>query len=166
MCGITQPELKSLLSYDPETGDFTWLVGKMAGKKAVSIDTKGYLLIMINYKSYKSHRLAWLYVYGTMPETDLDHINGVPNDNRICNLRECSNTENAWNTGVVSSNTSGFKGASWRKDIHKWQAHIKINGKQKFLGYFDSREMAGQAYQSKARELHGEFYRETEMDSK
>ena len=159
---LTQEQLKQKLSYDPETGDFTWLVGtKMIGKKAGSIDSKGYCRIQINGKFCKSHRLAWLYVYGEFPSADIDHVNGVRNDNRIKNLRDCSRIENMWNVGIIPSNTSGFKGVVWRERDSKWQAQIKIEGKSKHIGYFATAELASAAYKTKARELHGEFYRNT-----
>ena len=158
---ITQSELKRLLSYDPETGDFTWLgVGKkMSGKKAGS-DCNGYLLIRINRKLYRAHRLAWLYVYGIIPATDLDHINCAKKDNRISNLRECSKSENKYNAGIMRSNVSGFKGVSWFKRDEKWKAEIRIDGKKKHLGYFDTAELASEAYMAKAKEVHGKFYHE------
>ena len=106
---ITQAKLKELLSYDPETGDFTWLVGrKMAGKKAGSPHNQGYFTIRISRKLYLSHRLAWLYVYGAFPKIDLDHINGVKSDTRIDNLRECSESQNQWNSRKPKNNISGF----------------------------------------------------------
>lgn len=156
---LTQAQLKELLSYDPETGVFTWLNGKLAGKKA-GPNSNGYLFIGINNKSYSQHRLAWLYVYGLFPIKVIDHINGIISDNRICNLRECSDLENSWNAGVGRGNTSGFKGVSWHKPPNnKWRAQIKVFGKNILIGSYQTAELASAAYQAKARELHGEFYR-------
>ena len=162
MCGITQAELKSILSYDPETGEFTWLVShKMAGKKAGTPTDSGYVQIGINGKVYIAHRLAWFYVYGEFPTNEIDHINGVRNDNRIENLRESSSSQNKCNTGISRVNTSGFKGVSWHAISGKWQVHIGVGKKKKYLGLFPTAELASGAYNAKAVELHGEFYRNT-----
>jgi len=88
-----------LLTYDPYTGLFTWLVdaysNKVKGKIAGSIK-EGYINISIDRKLYRAHRLAWLYVNGVFP-SEIDHINRVKSDNRICNLREVSRSENCQN---------------------------------------------------------------------
>ena len=75
---LTQAKLKEVLHYDPETGDFTWQVstancikvGALAGSK----DSYGYHKIAIKGKTYKAHRLAWLYTHGEFPEDAIDHI--------------------------------------------------------------------------------------------
>ena len=158
---LGQSELKSLLLYDPETGIFTWLVGQDKGKKAGFKHCRGYLQQKIKTKKYLSHRLAWLYVYGEMPSGEIDHINGIRDDNRIINLRECSASQNQWNCTAQKNNTSGFKGVCWNKRAGKWHAQIMINLNKKHLGYFATAEQAGAAYQAKAKELHGEFFRNT-----
>jgi len=165
MTQITQSQLKELLSYDPETGVFFWLVGrKMAGKIAGCFNADGYLQIGVNGKIYLAHRLAWLFVNGAFPSA-LDHINGTKTDNRICNLRECTAAENQRNVGISKANTSGFKGVYWHKDKKKWYARIGVNSRLKNLGNFATPELASAAYQAKAREVHGEFYRAPEATS-
>lgn len=162
---ITQKELKELLHYDPETGIFTWLVtpykyGRVKiGDSAGSNDAYGYRRIKIKRRSYKSHRLAWLYVYGHFPPNALDHINVLKDDNRISNLRLATNSENQMNRGKPSNNTSGFKGVSWHKRRKKWDAYGQLNGKNKHLGAFDTAEAASVAYKSFAEQQHGQFYR-------
>lgn len=157
---LTQSELKKLLSYDPETGIFTWLAGQRVGKIAGTPTSKGYFRIKINRKDYKAHRLAWLYFYGKFPNDALDHINGIKTDNMVSNLRECNATENNWNTGIGRTNTSGAKGVSWHKRDSEWQAQISINGKRTHLGNFATIALASAVYEAKARELRGKFYRE------
>ena len=160
MSELTQEQLKQLLTYDSETGCFIRISGKRAGKNAVTPTGAGYFQIRVNGKTYLAHRVAWLYVYGKFPSTDIDHINGIGTDNRIINLRECTSTENKFNVGVRRSNTSGFKGVSWFARDSKWVAHIRINGRSTNLGYFPTAELASNAYQLKAKEVHGVFYRE------
>ena len=157
---LTQPELKKLLSYDPETGVFTWLVGQLAGKIA-GTESHGYVKIKIATRLYYAHRLAWMCVHGAMPSAQIDHINCIRGDNRICNLRECTVTQNNFNAGLRRDNTSGLKGASWNKQNSRWEAKISINGKTKRIGNFLTAELAAAAYQAKAREVHGEFHRDT-----
>ena len=93
----TQEELKSLLNYDDKTGIFTWRKSSgpvKSGSVAGYVNEKGYILIGIKGKSYRAHRLAWLYVTGEHPVNVIDHINGVRDDNRLSNLRSCTQKEN------------------------------------------------------------------------
>ena len=159
---MTQQELKELLHYDQDTGIFTWLIsrGNIKNGKKINNSAFYYTNIKINKKSYRAHRLAWLYVYGFMPTNQIDHINGNKSDNRICNLREVTNQQNQFNSPVRKDNKSGIKGVHWHKKQSKWVANLHINGKQKQLGSFDNLEEAEKVI-SEARKLHhGEFSRE------
>lgn len=136
---ITQEKLSQNLDYNPETGIFRWKISIGAVKKGDIAGYKrldGYCAIKIERKTYKAHRLAWLYVYGYFPENEIDHINRIKNDNRICNLREVSHQCNMRNSKKPKNNTSGVKGISWYKKIQKWEARIKINRKTKHLGKY------------------------------
>ena len=159
---ITQEELKSLLNYDPETGLFTWLKANTRRVKAGDIaGTKseyGYIRIRIKDKTYRAHRLAWLYVYGVNPIL-IDHINMVRDDNRLVNLREADKSKNKLNMGKRSDNKSGFKGVSYSKQSNKWRAACSVNKKQVYLGLYETPEMAFDVYKSFAKKHHGEFYR-------
>ena len=79
---ITQSELKNILHYNQDTGVFTWIKNSIV---AGTVEKKGYIAIKINRKSYKAHRLAWLYIYGNFPKEQIDHLNGIKNDNCINN---------------------------------------------------------------------------------
>lgn len=157
---LTQERLKELLDYDPETGIFTRKtraakrvqIGDIAG----SMHSKGYWVVKIDNRSHKAHRLAWLYVYGVWPTADLDHVNGIRNDNRICNLREAPNGMNAQNMRHAASNnkSSGLIGASWHKQTKKWNAQITHGNRRIHLGLFDSAEEAHAAYVRAKVELH------------
>lgn len=158
MDNLTQEELKSILSYDPETGVFLW-IRSFRGKKrneAGSLDHYGYVNIRCFKRLYKAHRLAWLYVYGSLPDGELDHVNGDPGDNRISNLRIATRLQQCTNTKIRSNNTTGFKGVS--RANGRFVAFIK-NGKSKYLGAFDTPEQASEAYALAAREAFGEFAR-------
>ena len=147
---ITQHQLREILSYDPESGAFVWLVtrGKARKDAAAGFTRRDrYIEIGIDGALYFAHRLAWFYVHGRWPIQQIDHINGIRGDNRIANLREASNAQNLQNLRKASSNSkSGFLGVSLRKSRGKWRAEIVIEGRKKHLGYFDSSEEAYAAY--------------------
>lgn len=150
------------LHYDPETGKLTWKVSKSGvtvGMEAGSLNKNGYVHIRVMGKNYQAHRLIWLYVTGKLPTKHIDHINGIKNDNRWCNLREVSIYENNLNVGKQSNNTSGYKGVSFYKKHKKWAAICSVKGKQNFLGFFNTALDASKAYIDFAKKHHGEFFR-------
>ena len=128
-----------------------------AGGIAGSTNSAGYLQIRIDGHRYLLHRLAWLYVTGEWPEAEMDHQNGDRADNRFCNLRPATNSENGRNRGGAKRNTSGFKGVSWDARLRKWKAKIVVNGHQIYLGLFDNPIHAWIAYREAALKYHGEF---------
>lgn len=87
----------------------------------------------------------------------IDHINGDGLDNRECNLRPCTRSENGINSRIYKNNKSGLRGVFWHKRDKKWHTYIRKNGTPFFIGYFDDKEEAGRAYRKKAIELFGEF---------
>jgi hypothetical protein len=160
---ITQEHLKERLNYDPDTGIFTWrtnLYTSRIGKVAGSYKTheRGYVSFLIDGKKYLGHRLAWLYVHGSIPG-QIDHINGVTSDNRLCNLRPATSSQNCHNAKKPKSNTSGWKGVNFNSSNGRWQARIAVNGKRIFLGEFDEVKEGAEEYIFAALEHHGEFAR-------
>jgi len=144
---ITQAELKRILAYDEESGIFVWKVGRQgtggAGSFAGTLrPTDCYIAISIGYTTYTAHRLAWLYVYGSFPIGQIDHINHIRNDNRIINLRDVPAKSNYLNRTRQSNNTSGCNGVSWFKPTKRWTAKIGVRGKSIRLGYFTKKEDA------------------------
>ena len=89
----------------------------------------------------------------------VDHINGDSLDNRRSNLRLCSLSENLMNRKLARNNTTGFKGIYQKKGASRWRAFISLNGKQRWIGYFASKEEAARAYDAKAIELYGPYAR-------
>ena len=83
--------LRSILTYDPETGIFTNRVQRGLrgdiGKPTGSYDKDGYVILQINGKKYKAHRVAWLWMTGEWPEHEIDHKDGQPWNNVWLNLR-------------------------------------------------------------------------------
>jgi hypothetical protein len=161
---ITQSRLKELLRYEPETGNFYWRVSKTNSVKSGDIAghfsaLNGYHHVRLDWRLYRAHRLAWLYVYGSFPENVLDHINGVGSDNRIVNLRAATETQNKANAKTRKDNTSSVKGVSLSTGRKKWLAQISVKGKQTYLGRFDTIEEARAAYTSAAKRVFKEFAR-------
>ena len=153
-------DAKKVLDYNPETGLFTWMkkCGRQsAGTIAGAIEENGYCYIRVNKRARLAHRAAFAWVYGRWPINQIDHINGNKCDNRICNLREASSQQNAANTPRRKDNTSGFKGVRPAKTEGKWWANIYVNGKIKYLGTYDSPELAHQAYLKAADIEFGSF---------
>lgn len=155
---ISQIELKRILNYDANTGIFTRLIanrhlkiGSVPGYK----NKLGYVVIKIMGDRYLSHRLAWIYVYGVIPNKFIDHINGNPSDNRIVNLREASHAQNMQNQlKPQKNNSSGYLGVYLQKNSNKYRADIKLNGKTIHLGVFDTAELASKAYLEKKSKIH------------
>jgi hypothetical protein len=157
---LTAERLRELLHYDPGTGAFTRKVDvKLRGERvaaskgdAAGYLTDGYLLCRLDGRIYKCHRLAWLYVHGEWPKQQIDHINGVRNDNRIANLRDVSHQLNMQNiktsrgaSGVLGVNKNGRSG---------WQAKITVENKPLSLGTYRTPEAAHAAYLEAKRRLH------------
>lgn len=142
---LTQDKLKELLTYNPDTGVFTWLTPTSNRVKRNSVcnchDKHGYIVVRINRRLYKAHQLAWLYTFGSFAK-ELDHINKIRNDNRIVNLRLATRSQQMHNAGMLKNNTSGVKGVSWHKAAKKWHARIWVNGKCLSVGYFDTIDAA------------------------
>lgn len=159
----SQQLLQELFNYSPVTGIFTRRkarsnrvkVGEVAGCYS---DSSGYVQISVNKKVYRAHQLAWIYVHGTPPIGYLDHINGDKHDNRIANLRLATAQQNAANSRRPSHNrSSGVKGVTWFRPVKKWMAHITIDQRQIYLGYFTDKEDAIKARLDAAERYFGEF---------
>lgn len=130
-------QVNSVLSYNPETGVFTWKVRSgpnSAGSVAGFVETSGYVCIGLFGVTRKAHRLAWLLHHGFWPESQIDHADGCRTNNRINNLRPATPLENSYNKSKTKKNTSGFPGVSFHRQSGKWRATIKAQGKQHSLG--------------------------------
>ena len=154
---ITQEKLKELVDYVDGK-----LIAKInskvrkVGDALSSLTDKGYLRASVGGKSYRVHRLIFLYHHGYMP-TQVDHIDGNRMNNRIENLREATSSQNNQNRKATSS--SGIKGVIWHKQSRKWVASICVNRKSVHLGSFLSIEEAALVANKARQSAHGEFYR-------
>jgi hypothetical protein len=156
---ISHLELVDLISYEAESGVFTWVKSRVGVKKGSIAGTKrpdGYIYIGINKLRYYAHRLAWFYMYHEWPKGDLDHINGDTSDNRICNLREVTRRQNLLNMrGRPSS--SGVKGVTQCRKTLKWGVNFRVEGVKKNFGCYKTKGEAEQIARLKREQLHGEF---------
>jgi hypothetical protein len=156
---LPEPDFRALLAYDPETGAITNLTQRRpqapVGSVAGYIED-GYRRIKIDGRTYSAHRLAWWFVYGSWPAYEIDHRNGIRDDNRIANLREAVppllNQQNI--RSPRSDNTSGFLGVRWHQQSGKWRAEIRIGRAKRHLGLFSTPEAAHNAYLAAKREHH------------
>lgn len=154
--------VREYLNYSPDTGEFTWKkvssdkskVGARAGRPR---SENGYWLVTLKGKTYYAHRLAWLHVYGAMPNKHIDHVNGDKGDNRIANLRLASQSDNCANIRAKRDNTSGVKNVHWCNTKRRWVAKVKHKGKTHHAGSFRDYQSAVSAAESARLDVHGEF---------
>ncbi len=159
---LTAERLRSILDYNPDTGEFHWRTaargGLKAGRRTGCLDkSTGYIVINVDSKKRYAQRLAWLYMTGHWPDPEADHRDLDKTNNRFNNLREADKAKNMWNRKIPKTNTSGVKGVSFHKPTGKWRADIRFRGKQYFLGLFFTINEAKEAWDEAATELHGEF---------
>lgn len=153
-------KLRALIAYNPLTGVLRWKPrtpkdfpadcgpstpeqicdlwnSKWAGKEAFGyLSKRGYKVGNIRPHTLSAHRVAWAIYFYKWPDGQIDHINGDRTDNRIDNLREVTNAENAKNMRRKSTNKSGTTGVFFAKHVGKWTAQITVNGRGKHLGLF------------------------------
>ena len=158
---LTQEQVRQIFVYEPERGMLRKVV---RCRKAYPWRRTGkggrYLITTVGGKEYYLHRLVWLYHFGTHPEM-IDHKDGDTFNNRIENLRECTNAQNQYNGRRKVTNRSGVKGVVWYSvgNYERWCARITINGKRKTIGYFRRIEDAAEAYFEAAKHVAKEFAR-------
>ncbi len=154
---LTADQVRQLLDYNPETGVFTWRVSASnrapVGSIAGNVHPRGYRYIRLYGRRNAAHRLAVLWMTGAMPTGDVDHANGIRDDNRWKNLRQASRSENLQNTSMHRDNRSGLMGVS-KSRSGGWCSKIMKDGHSKYLGTFPTAEEAHAAYLSAKSGLH------------
>ena len=160
--------LQDRIQYDPVTGKLFWkearpehfsreadclsFNARHAGNE-IGKGRRGYTSIGIQGKFYSAHRVAWIIYHGRWPTGVIDHRNGKTEDNRICNLRDVSQSENMRNVKRTADNTSGVTGVYLNKRRCRWVAKITHKKKTHHLGYYDKFEDAVAARRKAEREL-------------
>jgi len=156
---IIEEYIKNHLEYD--NGELYWKDRIGRGKrfndrKAGWYDNKGYKRVCVKGRDIPAHRIVFFIHHGYWPNYT-DHINRIKHDNRIENLRECTNAQNLWNASSTNNKSKYGRGVSWHKEKKKYVARIRINCKTIHLGYFDDSDLA-QLVASEARDkYYGEF---------
>jgi hypothetical protein len=156
----TREDAAKLLDYNPHTGAFTWKVtmGKARkGARAGSVRRDGYEVIVFGGRKYLGHRLAWLMETGDWPPGEIDHIDRVPGNNAIANLRLASHSQNMHNGAGRTGGGTHYRGVSRSRTGRSWRVRIRLNGEEIHLGTYKSDIAAARAYDAAARKMHGEF---------
>ena len=143
-------KLEAYTVYIPETSCVVWIG---------SVTNQGYGSLREGKKMLKAHRAAYMIAKGPIPAgMVLDHICHVPGCVNPDHLRVCTPSDNAKNRKLEKTNSSGLKGVGWAKRHKRWRAQISVNGKNRNLGMYKTKEEAYAAYCDTAKDLHGEFF--------
>lgn len=159
---LTQERLKEVLTYDPETGNFyrNSPISRWSSSPAGST-TKGRIYIFIDKKLHLAHRLAFLYMTGSFPKNQVDHINGDQSDNRWINLRDVTQQENLENKHrAKESSSTGVLGVQVNNKCNSYMARITSKGVVYYLGSFPSIEEASKVYLEAKQKLHKGYVHE------
>jgi hypothetical protein len=156
---LTADRLRAILDYNADAGVLTYKRHPWKGRAGTpvpfAVDRDGYLQMFIEKKCVRAHRICWMLHHGRWPENQIDHINGNPADNRICNLREATNRQNCHNKHrPYKRSKSGVQGVHWDNERSKWRASIAVDYKSINLGRFDSMREAIEARDKAKASLH------------
>lgn len=158
--------VRDVLDYDPSTGIVTRKFKTRKSKAGTPVGASsdyGRMVACLKldgvWRMYKVHHLAWVIFYGEWPLMDVDHEDTNPANNRIKNLRLATDSQNLGNSRTPITNKSGKKGVSWHAGGKKWQAHVRIEGVNQYLGLFDTVDAAHAAYRRAATQGRGQFAR-------
>lgn len=157
---LTAEIARNIWDYNPNTGHFYWKCNPsrsvVAGDRAGNFDGK-YWRLQYKGKMYKASRVAWLYMTGSWPSEQIDHIDNDKRNDAFRNLREATNAENCRNRRCRSDNALGLKGVHQTKQ--GFVAQLFMSGKYVFTGVYASPEEAKLAYDTAAAQFHGVYAR-------
>jgi hypothetical protein len=163
----SQEYLRANLHYDALTGIFKWRQRRFraqSGLAAGCINREGYRQIRLDDKLYVASRLAWIYSHGEIPAAfEIDHRNGIRDDDRLENLRLATDRQQAQNRGRLRNNTSGKTGVIWNRRKRIWMAKIRIRGRRVYIGSAKSFEAACRLRDAAERICFGKFRRQEEI---
>ncbi len=157
----TYAEMAKKFTYCPLTGVLRVqenTTRKKRGDIATSVRRNGYLIVTVKGRHYQAARVCWLLHYGAWPEGFIDHTNLNPADNRICNLRTSTPSQNNANRARYRTKYDLPKGVMPGRGS-TFKAQISINGRCRFLGTFPTVDAAHAAYVEAAKKYHGQFAR-------
>ncbi len=162
--------VKRRIRYDPVTGKTYWksqgnsgkrrpdLIGKEAGGPYFTGSPGDGVRwrLFLNHRKHGRSRIAFICMMGRIPKY-IDHINGIPGDDRWCNLREVTNAENGWNRGTIKNRTSKLPTGVRRQPGGSYSARITTDRIEKHLGCFKTSGLAHKAYLEAKKHLHKGF---------
>lgn len=133
-----------------EVSDLGRVRNVKSGKIKISYTEKtGYITFCLSkngkQKTELCHRLVLKTFFPIDEKLDCDHINHDKSDNRLCNLRWATKSQNSRNV-KKRKGTSQYLGVSWSKTFNKWRVNCRLNLKDKYIGLFDDEHDAGRAY--------------------
>lgn len=148
-------DLAHLLEYDAATGKLFWRRRspsmlerpelcdcwnrQYAGREAGTKNSHDYIIIRIRGKQIGAHRVAWLLAEGDIPKGyQIDHVNGIRDDNRLANLRAVTVAENNRNLRLQRRNRSGLHGVAYTSKYRCFVSRIVVNNKLIHLGHFQT----------------------------
>ena len=134
----------------------TSLGNRKAGSIVGCKQKNGYFITQVFKRFYYVHRLIFMMHHGYMPKT-VDHIDGNPSNNKIENLRSCSQSQNACNKTKQINNSSGYKNVYWASRHKRWVACVNYKGKKHIFGTFKNLDDAVLAAKTGRARIHGEF---------
>lgn len=167
--------LRECYDYEPDTGLLRWkkrpvehfsdaphaqgFNRQFAGRRAGSYKDNGYLETRACFQGKPRlmlvHRVAWVLMTGEWPKGDIDHRNGIKDDNRWSNLRDVTRSVNGQNRhSATRGSKHGVLGVSLCTETGRWRARIKVDGAMRCLGRHDTPELAHAAYLQAKRQLH------------
>ena len=152
-----RPRFADYFDYNPDTGILTWAINKgtrvRAGQMAGCLNKHGYLIVKVDYQIHYVHRVIWEILYGPCDDI-IDHANGIKTDNRQCNLRKASYTDNNRNSVVtVRNRTTGIKGLC----ISRGRYYARCSGEGKRFPLTEEGKAAALDWLAEQRKSHGEF---------
>lgn len=145
---LSADRLREVAKFNPDTGVFIRIESVAnihAGSVMGCAAKNGYLRARVDGTLYYIHRLAWLYMNGSWPDSEIDHKDGDRANNRWVNLRSANRAENKQNISSKTFNLSGVRNVYHDKKSGKWQVKIMKGYKSKSFGYFKTIEEASNA---------------------
>lgn len=147
--------IKSTTRYNPEDGTFERFYPRLNKWREMTLKPRGNGYIHICYyfdnetKWFQAHRVAYLLMSGELEFIGIDHVDGNPSNNRWENIRLATPAQNQGNIRAL--------GVYWNKPRKKWLVRLRIDGKQRFLGYYEDKDEAIAAYRKAHANRHKEF---------